>query len=121
MGTYELITAATFRRDETLSWSERGHALALLMAHSSGIEYVMGVDDESAIRQGVPPPIRYRAMLHAALHKSAMCAAIYFAICKAGDEEAGEVAQALADAYRDLILKQLPASRGVVAKLEQPQ
>lgn len=107
------------RHDPELSEPERHHALALLMAHSAGINFALNHGDETAIRQEVPPTIRHRAMMWATLHRTAMLASHYFAIIKATDEEAQKAAQDLADELRDLILKQMPNSRESVAEIEQ--
>ena len=115
---HEVPITVHFARDETLSKEEREHAIALLMAHSSGINFVVDRGDETAIYQEVPPTIRYRAKMWATLWRSAMFASHYFAIVKATDAEAEKAAQDLADELRDLILKQLPNSRESVAEIE---
>jgi hypothetical protein len=104
--------------DPALSEAERQHVRSLMHAHGSGISYALGVGDETAIEQGVPPTIRYRAMAWAPLHRAAMNAAHYFAMVKATDEEAELAAAALADELRLLILKQMPGSRESIAEIE---
>lgn len=90
----------------------------MMHAHGSGISYALGVGDETAIQQGVPPTIRYRAMAWAPLHRAAMNAAHYIAMVKATDAEAETAAQAFGDELRDLILKQMPGSRESIAEIE---
>lgn len=104
--------------DPALSEAERQHVRALMHAHGGGISYALGVGDETAIQQGVPPTIRYRAMTWAPLHRAAMNASHYFAMVKATDEEAEVAAAALAEELRVLILKQMPGSRESVAEIE---
>ena len=107
------------RRDQALSEPERQHAIALLMAHSSGINFALNHGDEAAIAQEVPPTIRHRAMMWATLHRTAMLASHYFAIVKATDAEAEIAASDFAEELRALILKQLPNSRESVAEIEK--
>jgi hypothetical protein len=106
-------------RDPALSEAEQQHVRALMHAHGSGLSYVLAQGDETAIEQGVPPTIRYRAMAWAPLHRAAMNAAHYFAMVKATDEEAEVAAGALAEELRSLILKQMPGSRETIARIEE--
>jgi hypothetical protein len=106
-------------RDPALSEAERQHMRALMHAHGAGISRGLSVGDETAIDQGVPPTIRYRAMLWAPLHRAAMNAAHYFAMVKATDEEAETAAAAIAEELRLLILKQMPGSRESIAEIEK--
>jgi hypothetical protein len=105
--------------DPSLSEAERQHVRALIGSHNAGVNYALAHGDETAIQQEVPPTIRYRAMLWATLHRTAMSAAHYVAMVKATDEEAQTAAQAFADELRDLILKQLPNSRKLIAEIEE--
>ena len=115
---HEAASAVHPAQDKSMSEAERQHAQALVRSLSAGISFAIGVDDETAIRQEVPPPIRYRAITWAALHRSAMSASHYLAIVKATDAEAKNAAQGFADELRDLILKQLPNSRESIAEIE---
>lgn len=114
----EKPNAAHPGQDESMSEAERAHCRALIGSLSAGVSFALGVDDETAIAQGVPPTIRYRCMTWATLHRAAMNFAHYMAMSEATDDEAKEGAQDLADRFRDLILKQLPNSRESVAEIE---
>jgi len=105
-------------RDASMSEAEQQHCRALIGSLSAGVRFALGVDDEAAIKQGVPPTIRYRCIAWSTLHRSAMAFAHYMAIAEATDEEAAEAAQKLGDELRDLILKQMPNSRETVAEIE---
>jgi hypothetical protein len=105
-------------RDNGMSEAEQQHCRALIGSLSAGVNFALGVDDETAIAQGVPPTIRYRCMAWATLHRTAMSFAHYMAIAEATDAEVEEAAQALGNELRDLIIKQMPGSREVVSHIE---
>lgn len=104
--------------DPSMSEAERQHCRALLGSLAAGINYALGVGEETAIRQGVPSRIVYRCMFRATHHRTAMGAAHYLAITKATDAEAETAARELADQLAELIIKQLPNSRETVARIE---
>jgi hypothetical protein len=107
--------------DETMSEPEREHCRALIGSHSAGLRFVLAQGDETAIEQGVPPTIRYRCMAWSTLHRTAMSFAHYMSISEATDEEAKVAAHSLGNELAELIIKQMPNSRNVVADIEARQ